>query len=223
MKMNKLFLFVGCFILSVTPVFAGELYELEEYLSAINVDNPYEDVPPITDVRPPAEPSSDKPPDTPPNDSVPDSGQGSSGSGDNSDSYGSGNFNQSFGFGFGQGSQTNQNNQNRKTTEVRDYLTQATRTNLGGFSLYRSRGKRHAQTKETACLENVFALPKIPHRVRKVRDKQVAYKKVQKSVNITFEGCFKAALVSADYLYDGFEAAVFVADTSAVTVFNLCV
>jgi hypothetical protein len=218
--MNKIFLLViGCLFLVNISSYAGELYETEEYLAAINVDNPYGDIPPVVDSDFDSFSGGGEESNPRTGNPAPNTGPSNSGGGDNSGSYGEGNFNQFF--GFDSGSWTT-GTKNQTAIETKDYLTQAILTNAGGFILYRNRGKRYAQTKETTCLESVSALSIVPHRIRAVWDKQVAYKKIQRAVKTPFERCYTATVISDDYFGDGFETFVSITNLSAVTVFNLC-
>jgi hypothetical protein len=171
---NKLVLFVGWLAFMALPVFAGELYETEEYLSAIDVDDPYGDG--GAPVGYGGSPSSsgggsfnssfDGP--------VAGNGPGDSGVGNNSGTSG-GSYNSLPNTG-NTSHWTAQDNQSRTTNGSQDYLTQALLTNAGGFVLQRSRGKgkryETAQVNHVSDLQSVSITPRL---VRKTLDKQIAY------------------------------------------------
>ncbi|MDR2115375.1 MAG: hypothetical protein LBP87_03230 [Planctomycetaceae bacterium] len=224
--MSKTLLFIVCVFLIIVvpcflsfPVYAGELYETEEYLSAINVDNPYGDnPPPVVDTSPQSPlgspPSNGNPSGPRNNDPVPDADPGNSSGGNGS--YGGGNFNQFFGFdqssqqGSWQRSQQGSQQSDTKSQEAtRDYLTQAILTNTGGFLLQRSRGKRYGQQKtQTGYFGDVFTVSVVSQRVREIRDKQVAYKKIQGAVKTPYERCYKTTFVADGCWCDGCEVSV---------------
>lgn len=204
MKTSKLIL-CGILLLVTTILvyaqsYAGELYELEDYLEATTGDNPYDDPPPP--VRSPDVPSpTGSGPFSPlPNEPVPSNPDNpNSPTNGNSGFYGNGNFN-SFGFD-NQSFWTNRGNQNQGT---RDYLVMAILTNKE--SLVRSRG-RYAKKTGTIFGKNVETVSAVPRFFRKTPDKQVAYQKVQKSIKTPFERCHKTFNVSPSYCYNGIENA----------------
>jgi hypothetical protein len=203
----------------LVPIYAGELYETEEYLSAINVDNPYDSGGPTVGT-PDGSPPSGGSPFSPTDDPVSDVGP-SSGGGDSSGSYGGGNFNQSFGFGTISGSWTT-GTQNQNTTTTQDYLTQALFRNTGVFVFYRSRGKRHAKTAETNCVGDVQTVSIISRRVRKIRDEQIVYQKIQRAIKTSFARCYQTTIISDTCTFDGFTISVFeISDIKAATMFCL--
>jgi hypothetical protein len=218
--MNKILLIICLFVI-VIPVYAGDLYETDEYLSAINVDNPYNDnSPPVMDSGLGTSSNGGNSPDPLPKEPVPDSPDTSpDNSGDNRFDFSGKNFNQFLNFGSNSWA-TGTKNQN--ATKTNDYLTQAILTNNG--TVYRSRGKRYEKTKETFYgIENLQMVSIIPYRVRKIRDEQVAYQKIQRTVKTPFERCYTATFISDDYLGDGFASFVFEMNFSTVTMLSLSV
>lgn len=192
MKTIKMILCVFLVLVAV-PVYAGELYELEEYLEATTGNNPYDDPPPP--VRSPDSPSPSggdpfvpmNPNDVPTNPVNPDSPtNGDSGS------YGNGNFN--F---FGSDNQsfwTNQENQSQSSNGTQDYLTQAI---LNRETFVRNRGKRYAKQTPEIFKANVRALPTFSRFFRKVEDQQIAVKKITRTFKIQgtrFDTCFDLSL-----------------------------
>jgi hypothetical protein len=204
---------INCLI--VVPVYAGELYETEDYLSSTIGINPYDDGPPPVGLPDFPSFSGNSPFSPHPNNPLPDNSPDNGGSSD-SGNYGNGNFNQLFGFD-NQSFWTNYDNRNQTVIEIRDYLTQAILTNRGHF--VRNRGRYAEQTQEITG-KNIGTLSVFSRFLRKTPDKQITYKKVQKSVKTPFERCYQTTFISADYLCDGFETSIFEMSFSAVAVFN---
>jgi hypothetical protein len=209
-----LILIISCLI--VLPVYSGELYETQDYFSSTIGIKTYDYVPPP--VGSPDFPSfSENSPFSPhPDNPVPDNSPDNNGGSSDFGNYGNGNFNQLFGFD-NQSFWTNYDNRNQTVIEMRDYLTQAILTNRGHF--VRNRGRYAKQTQEITG-KNIGTLSGVSRFLRKTPDKQITYKKVQKSIKTPFERCYQTTFISADYLCDGFETSIFEMNFSAVAVFN---
>jgi hypothetical protein len=205
MKTSKLILFGFWVLLATVSMFggsyAGEMYETEAYLTATTGEYPYGDPPPP--VRSPDLPLPDNgPSNIGPNEPVPNSPDNPNNP-DDGGSGSNGNFN-SFRFD-NQSFRTNQGNSQSNTNGTRNYLITAILTT--GESFVRSRG-RYAAKARTVFRQDVEAVSALPRLFRKVQDKQIAYKKVQKAVKTPFERCNKIVNVSPSYCYndikDGF-------------------
>jgi hypothetical protein len=209
---NKFLLFVGCVLILLTPVTAGELYEVEDYLSATIGINPYGDgPPPVNTPRTPTSPSpSDNPFNPSPNDPAPVNSPPTPNSGD-SGSDGNGNYNQIFGFGNQSSGSwtvgTKSGTQNRQTSETRDYLTQAILS--GNGTIIRSRGKYARPENITKPkVESVPQVSAIPRLFREASDKRIVFKKIQKAIKNPYAGCYSTAFVVNDCSCDGYSLAV---------------
>jgi hypothetical protein len=212
MKLNKLILgFASWLVFTALPIYAGELYELEEYLSAINVDNPYGDTggggAPVGNGSPfsPDGGSRNAPTSGP---ALSNGGSGGGGIG-NWSSFGGGSFN-SLSNPFSTSRwQPQRSNQSQGKTNTRDYLTQALLTNTGGLVLRRDKGTRHAKKATQAfCFEDIQAVSVIPRRIREVWDKQIVHQKVQRAVKTPYERCYQTTLIADGYICDGFTLSV---------------
>jgi hypothetical protein len=185
-------MFIVCFLVCL-PIFAGELYEMEDYLASTIGMNPYDGDwgSPVDTLGSP--PSSDNFPSYPlSNDPIFDNGPSGSGS---NNSGGGGNFNQFFGFNTTFSSWTNYGNRNQSNSETKDYLTQAILTNFGGLILFRRRGKYEKATFHG--IEGIQAVSIFSRYIRKVWDKQIAVAKITRTFKIQgtrFDSCFDVSV-----------------------------